>query len=458
MGEKKRKKTLIAAVALILLTVVAGAWLARAQDENNDQGNEMTRKKNHANEPKEQVQKGPLEYDKTMEIYLDTTKVHYKPGELPLVVVYLKNRSKETRFFKRVWSAAGAGGVTFRTYFDGVETLGSGLFSRTATGGESDSPDGAVRLDPGEKKEIMRIKFTRIAEGDHKLQAEYLARYTVAEKTPRNWWNGAAGSNVLTLKVTKNLPKKAVSQEFDSVVKNIHKDLLGMKDRFPDLSGYGGGALKKPKGAYADSSMIEYHATKPKRVDIRVYFNASDYQPNTTALLSEGFPFLGVNLFAHIDVSDPRLRAAAIEVVRGRSKALNGVIRKFESQFEIDVEPFEPDVSAEFARSQIIIRGRIKSAKVEENKPYEYTLKKWILEIKVSDVYRGGVMDKSVVAKCGTLNLIFKDEKIVGNEYIIMMLDKPAWQKEYSIIGAETPRDNLIDWLNKKYKSGKTGK
>lgn len=448
----KKKRLIFMAAAFVAAIALWAARPAPAQD----QGNELTRKKNRAQEYKPPEEPRPKEFDTTMQVYLDTTKVHYKPGELPVVVVYLWNNSKETRFFKRLWSTGGAGGVFFRSYFDDVETLGVGIFSRAPTGAETENPEKAVRLGPGEKKEILRLKFIRIADGVHKLRVEYDAKYTVAEKTPRNWWNGLSTSNTLSFKVTKNLPQKKVAAALDSVIKTIHNDLMGMKDRHPALSGYGEKSLKKPAGAYAGASTIDYQLSKPKRVDIRIYFNRSDYQPNTTALLSEGFPFLDVNLFAHIDVGgDTRLRAAVIDTVRKRSKALNSFVREVETSLDVDVEPFEEVVSAEFARAEIIFKGKILSAEVERNKQYDYQLKKWELKIKVLEVYKGEIKTGTVIAKCGTLNLVFGDEKIVGKEYIIMTLNKHGWQKEYAVIGAETPRENLISWLKRKFKPEK---
>ena len=93
-------------------------------------GNELTRKKNRAHLYFEPDQKSPLQFDDTLRIYLDSPKTTYETGKMPQIVISLKNESKKTRFFKRVWSQSGAEGSTFRIFIDDVESWGSGIFKR----------------------------------------------------------------------------------------------------------------------------------------------------------------------------------------------------------------------------------------------------------------------------------------------------------------------------------------
>jgi len=76
-------------------------------------------------------------------------------------------------------------------------------------------------------------------------------------------------------------------------------------------------------------------------------------------------------------------------------------------------------------------------------------LKKWILDIDVTEVFKGSVKDESIKVKCGTLNIIFGDEKVDGGEFILMLLDKSGWQKEYTLIGAQAPQENVTYWLRR---------
>ena len=90
-------------------------------------------------------------------------------------------------------------------------------------------------------------------------------------------------------------------------------------------------------------------------------------------------------------------------------------------------------------------------AQVEEGKPFAYDLKKWILDVEVREVLKGGVEGEKIKAKCGTLNLIFGDEDVQGREFVLLLLEKSGWHKEYSLVGAQVPRENLTDWIRKKY-------
>ncbi len=395
-------------------------------------------------------------YDDTMRIYLDSAKTFYKAGETPEILIYLKNEGKETRYFKRVWSPSGAEGSRFKIFMDNKESWGSGVFKREPVTPESADPEDALRLDPGEKAPIQKLVFLRLAEGAHTINAEYEAKYSVTEKKSRNWWQGAASSNILTLKVARALPQKEVDKALESVIKAIHSDTLAAAGRHTELSGYGDGSISRPKTAFHKLPVIDFHKPRPSRIRFNVYFNKTGFEPSTLATLEDGFPFLGVSLFAHIDTEkNAALRATLIDIARGRGRALNDVMRKLEKYYTVAVQPFEPPVAAQFERAQIILLGTVLDANVESDRQFEYQLKKWVLTIKVDEVYKGKVEGKKISGKCGALNVTFGSGKVVGGKYIIMLLDKQGWQQEYPIVGGQRPRENLIDWLRKLTKGGK---
>ncbi|MFA6450621.1 MAG: hypothetical protein WCX65_14200 [bacterium] len=436
--------------ALVAL-IISFAPLVFAQDT----GNEIAVKKRNAKKvfaPEDAVERT---YDDTLRIYLDSPQTTYKPGNAPQIIVYLKNESNKTRFFKRVWSPSGADGSTFRIFMDGVESWGSGIFKREAVIPESPDPKNALRLDPGQRAPILQITFTRLVEGEHSITAEYDANYTITEKQQRNWWNGLARSNAVSLKVKRALPRKEVGAALESVINAINKDLLALKPQYNDISGYVAGSLTRPKGAFYGAPVIDYRRPRPSKFKINVYFNATDFEPNSLATLNDGYPFLDVALIAHIDVgANSQLRADIINIVRKRGRALNVVTRKLEKSLTVEVVPFETNIEAQFNRAPNVILGTVISAEVEKEKQYDYQLKKWILTVRVNEVYRGKVEGKTIKVKCGTLNVVFNTEKVKGNQFIMMLLDKQAWQNEYNVVGAQTPRDNLIKWLKDKY-SGK---
>ncbi len=394
-------------------------------------------------------------YDDTMRVYLDSSKTFFKAGEMPEILIYLKNEGKETRYCKRVWSPSGAEGSTVKIYMDNKESWGAGIFKREAVTPESADPANALRLDPGEKAPILKLVFLRLAEGSHTINAEYEAKYSVTEKKPRNWWQGAASSNILTLKVARALPQKEVDKALESVVNAIHADTLAIAGRYTELSGYGAGSISRPKTSFHKLPVIDFQKPRPSRIRFNVYFNDKNFEPGTLATLNDGFPFLGVGLFAHIDTEkNSELRATLIDIVRSRGRALNDVMRKLEKSYTVAVQPFDPPVAAQFDRAQIILLGTVLDANVETDRQFEYQLKKWVLSIRVDEVFKGTVQGKKILGKSGTLNVTFGTEKVVGNQFIILLLNKQGWQQEYSVVGGQRPRENLIDWL-RKLNSGK---
>jgi hypothetical protein len=438
----------VALIALIALFALFATPIL-AQDSSAQSQNRDPRR---VYEPEEKPER---EYDDTLRIYLDSLKTVYKPGEAPLIVVYLKNESNKTRFFKRVWSTSGAEGSAFRIFIDGVESWGSGIFKKEAVIPESADPKNALRLDPGQRAPILQITFTQLAEGNHSVTAIYDAKYAVTEKQQRNWWNGLARSNAVSLKVKRSLPQKEVGRAFESVIVGIHKDLLALKAQNSEMSGYGAGSLTKTKGIFYNAPVIDYHKPRPSKFKINIYFNNTDFEPNSLATLNDGFPFLGASLFAHIDVgADAQLRADIINIVRKRGRALNDVMRKLEKSLTVEVIPFEINTEAQFERAPNVILGTVLAADVEKEKQYDYQLKKWILTVRVNEIYRGKVAGKTIKVKSGTLNVFFNTEKVKDKKFIMLLLDKQSWQAEYSIVGAQMPSDNLINWLKKKY-SGK---
>lgn len=431
--------------ALFMACLVCGG------SRSEDLGNELKRQARQ-----EQFYFDPLpdqgkDFDDSLRIYLDSSKNAYKAGQQLVITAYLKNESKKTRFFKRLWSPSGSEGSKFTFLFDNQESWGQGIFKKEVIGGESPDPEKALKLDPGEKAPIVKITFTRLVEGSHTLSAQYGANYTVAEKKSRNWWQGYARSNTIALKVTRDLPSKEINKSLASVIKAIHKDILGLKQDYPEMSGYTDSALNTPKGAYAGAPVIGYSKPKPAKFRISIYFNKPSYSPPTLATLSNGFPFLETMLFAHIDVDNPSLRGDLINIVNRRGLALNDVMRKYESYLAVDVQPFEDFVLDQFSRAQIIALGTVKKVEVETDKPYEYTLKKWVLSVDVKESFLGKLDTKKIKVKSGTLNTTFGSEKVVGKDYVFLMLKKQAWQNEYSLVGAQMPRENLTSWLRKKF-------
>ncbi len=440
---------LVAAIAGLVME--AGAY---------DPGNEMKRKQKAAMKQKELEQSGykvkkeepePL-VDKTMKVYLDSTKLKYEPGEQAEVTVYLKNESKTTRYFKRMWAPTGAGGSMVRVYLDRKESWGSGAFRRETIEPESEDPNDALMLDPGEKKPILKIVIMNLGEGSHEIQADYVADYTVVEKFQRSWWQGRATSNSLTLKVSRQLPEKEIAKELDAVIETIHGDILALRSKYPELEKYGDGALAGTVDALKDTRGIEFSTPYPQRYDLRMYFQKTDYRPDTVAMLEQGFPFLGVTLFTHIDMGeDTRLRGSLIEAVKNRARSLNQVVRKYEGNLVVEVEPFEPSLASQFDRAQIVLLGTVTKTEVEPAEKYDYQLRKWIVSIDIEDVYKGNIKDKAVQAKCGTLNMVFNSDDVVGGRFVLLLLDKSSWQGSYTLIGTQDPQDNLIYWLGRRF-------
>ena len=219
------------------------------------------------------------------------------------------------------------------------------------------------------------------------------------------------------------------------------------------MSPLGAGSLAIPADACMGLSGIDYQTPYPDRSDLRVYFNTTDYKPNTIAMLTEGFPFLGVNLYAHIDFGgNTRLRNVMIGIIKKRAKAVYKVIRELGPSVAIEIEPFSDEVSKKFRRAQIIVKGRVTAKAIEQNNPYDYELKKWILDVKVNEVYKGEIKEDRIKAKCGTLSLMFGNGvKVDDEEFIFLMTEKSGWENAYPLIGTQPPLENTTDWLRKKF-------
>jgi hypothetical protein len=45
---------------------------------------------------------------------------------------------------------------------------------------------------------------------------------------------------------------------------------------------------------------------------------------------------------------------------------------------------------------------------------------------------------------------MFGDESVKDREFILLLLDKSSWNKDYTLIGSQKPTENLVEWLEKK--------
>lgn len=419
----------------------------------SDPGNALKRKKLGISETEPLTQEELRKvYDETLSVYLDSVKTVYKPGEFPEIMIYIKNESKETRYFKRMWSAGGAGGAWLRIYMDGAESWGAGVFKRESIEPESDNSADALKLGPGERKAVLKLTFLRLDTGRKVISADYEAKYKVAESAPKNWWNGIAKSNSLSLVATRELPEKELASEYGKVIKAIHSDIMGIKEQYSELSGYGEASYKKTaQYAFAGTPVVEHRVPAPKKFEFRVYFNKSDYQPSTLPMLKEGFPFFGVILFAHIDTGDnTKLRGALLDIVRKRGRALQEIVKKHEHSLRVEMQPFETAVALDLDRAPLIIRGHIKAVNIDEPGRADHELRKWILDVDVKKVYKGKLTEKKIKVRCGTLTTMFGDESVKDREFILLLLDKSSWNKDYTLIGSQKPTENLVEWLEKK--------
>jgi len=173
-------------------------------------------------------------------------------------------------------------------------------------------------------------------------------------------------------------------------------------------------------------------------------------------MLKEGFPFFGVTLFAHVDTGDnTKLRGALLDIVRKRGRALQEVVKKNERSLRVEALPFETAVALDLDRAPVIIRGHIKSVTIDEPGRAEHELRKWILDVDVKKVYKGKLAEKKIKVRCGTLTTMFGDESVKDREFILLLLEKSAWNKDYTLIGSQKPTENLVEWLGEKYSSEK---
>jgi len=454
----KRHHIKMAIFSALFAFLALNAFAVDQPSSKSDPGNVLKRKKLGITETEPLTQEELKKvYDETLSVYLDSVKAVYKPGEYPEIMVYIKNDSKETRYFKRMWSAGGAGGAWLKIYVDGVESWGAGVFKRESVEPESDNPANALKLGPGERKAVLKVTFLRLDTGRKVVSAEYEAKYKVAESAPKNWWNGIAKSNSISLVATRELPEKEIVAEYGKVIKAIHSDVLAIKGKYKELSGYGEGSLKKTaQYAIPGVHVVEHRTPAPKKFEFRVYFNKSDYQPSTLPMLKEGFPFFGVSLFAHVDTGDnTKLRGALLDIVRKRGRALQEVVKKNERSLRVEALPFETAVALDLDRAPVIIRGHIKSVTIDEPGRAEHELRKWILDVDVKKVYKGKLVEKKIKVRCGTLTTMFGDESVKDREFILLLLDKSTWNKDYTLIGSQKPTENLVEWLGQKYSSEK---
>jgi len=439
-------KTLVvlAAVAISL----AAFCTAKAQDYEK-----MLKEKEQmefAKEKKEEEHE-PI-FDPSQKIFLTSPRAVYEPEDKPEIQVYLKNDGDKTRYYKRVWSAIGAEGVHFRIFFDQKEMTGSSIFSRESVGTESADPDDAIRLDPGERAMIMKIHLNSLVEGEHTLRAVYQADYRVTESVQRNWWNGAAQSNILTMNAERVVEREALSKAAAGVIRDIHSTIKSLGARFPAVAGYGDQALTSPPDAFMGIPVIEYSTLKPQRVNINIYFQESEYRPSSMALFSEDFPYLGLKLFAHIEAgNDQRLRNAVLGAINTHKKQLYGATRELASNVRIEILPLAPEISKELRRAVTILKGEILGKEVEEVKPFDYSIRKWILDVKVEETLKGEVAEPRIKVKSGAINSFFGDEDPGGKSYVLMLSEKNKWQNEYTLIGVEPVYQELLDWLKVKY-------
>lgn len=444
MKNMSGRMRIIHFIAACAISFTAGARLAGAQDINN-----MISRPGPYGAPQQEKQ-----YDPTLKIYLTSEKAVYQPGEKPVIDVYLKNDSNETRYFKRVWTTNRDEGVYFQVFTDDRETTGTGLVKKESRPPESPERENALMLDPGGKARIMTLTILTVLEGEHSLRIEYGADYRVAEPQPRNWWSGLAQSNKLTFKATRLLDEEKINEAADSVVEAIHNDIKQLKEKYPSISSYGDGNLEAGTGRYGGISRINYREMRPQFREIKIYFQEPDFQPRTLVLYERPFPYLGTKLFAHIDTGDEaRLRSELLDIIKAREKMLHDTTRALASDVRIEVFPFGPDLSKKLRRAAFIVLGEIKNRQIEESKPGEYKIRKWVLDVHLDRVYKGRITSRDIYVKSGALPALFGDEDIIGGKYIMLFAEKNNWQTNYSLIGVEDAREGLIEWLEVKFAS-----
>jgi hypothetical protein len=201
-----------------------------------------------------------------------------------------------------------------------------------------------------------------------------------------------------------------------------------------------------------DIPVINFSVLRPARAEIRIYFESLDYEPGTLALYDEEFPYLGLKLFAHIDTAgDMALRNRLLAIIDKNKKSLYAATRDLATKLRVEVEPFGPDVSKKLRRAAFIIHGTVNSKKVEESKPFEYNIRKWILDISVHEVFLGDVRDKKIRVKSGAITTFFDGEEVIGEDFIILLGDKNNWQEEYTLVGVEPSRPSLVEWLRVRF-------
>ena len=424
-----------------------------------DYGNVLRRKQEGTLEEKKekkQLEDYEKDYDTSLRIYLTSAKDVFKPGETPTIDVYVRNEANETRFFKNIWTTNSREGVGFKTIFDGRETPSSGMFVREIAVPESADPARALQLDPGRQALVMKIKFGDVPEGEHTLEVEYQAAYSVTEKHKRTWWNGICKSNSMTIRAARVVPEKELAAAAAAVIGNIHSDILKIKVKYPEIAKYGDGNKLKPGDALLGIPVIDFSGTAPKRRRINIYFQKPDHQPSTLTTFEEEFPYLGIKLFAHLDTGDDaRLRGALLESVKKHKKDLYATTKKIAKNVRVEVEPFGPEMSKRLRRASFIVYGTIVGKQIEDIKPGDdYNIRKWILTVAVKKVYLGSVKDKKIIIKSGALTTFFGNENVVDNDFILLLGDRNNWQKDYTLLGVEPARQNLMQWLDVKYAKG----
>ncbi len=452
MGSKNSAMRIACFVILFTATL---ALMCSTLSHAEDPGNVMKRKQEGYGKQKN---KKPQEkqYDPTLKIYLTSKKAVYEPGETPVIDVYLQNNGKDTRYFKRIWTTNKKEGVYFQIFTDDKATTGTGIVKKESHPPESAETADAMRLDPGEKEKIMTLTVLTVLEGEHALRVEYGADYRVVEPQPRNWWSGLSESNRLTFNAKRILDENKISAAADKVIKAIHKDIMGIVSEYPSIAAYNNDAFENGTGENGGVGRIQFRVMRPKLREIKIYFEKPDFQPRTLVMYERPFPYLNTKLFAHIDTGDEsRLRSKLLGIIRTREKLLYETTRELASDVRIEISPFGPKLSKKLRRAGYIILGEIKSKKVEDSKPGEYKIRKWILDVHIDKVYEGKILSKDIYVKSGALPAFFGDEDIIGKEYIMLFAEKSNWQAEYSLIGVEDARDNLKEWLQIKYFSGK---
>ncbi len=440
-------------IALCLISVPSLS-IDGVKSDPNDPGNIMEQKKQQS--LKEQYfgkKKAVKDIDPSLRIILSSHAVTYLSPQQPVIDVHLINASKETRWFKRIWSPVESDNIKFTVLLDGKESLNSGMIVRMPVAPDSTDPKDGIKLDPGQSALITRFKVLKMNEGEHLLKIQYQSFTKVTGPKPLNWWTGIAESNTMTVKVSRNTTKQQITEVGSSAILSIHAQLKILSRQYPAIAGYSDAALVKSSSNYLGIPSISYK-TKTTGDFIRIYFQTPSYTSTTRTTYERVFPDIQSKIIAHLDISgDPRLRQSIIRKIQDAEVIVYKKLPSIASSIKWELQPVAPEIAKKIRRAPNVVLATIKTKKVEDITANSNQIRQWIITAKVTETFNGSIKrGTSITLKSGALPTFFGDSRIEGKKYILLLGENTSWRKEYPLLGAEMHSDQLITWLRNREK------